>query len=406
MAGRRVVAAWEMGAGFGHLDRLALIGRELRRRGHEVVFVLRDLHHAKRRLGMDGFRIAQAPIRLPRPISSPFLGNYAAVLAAAGWLDADGLTGLLSGWRIWLDLLQPDLVLADHAPTAVLAARGQGVPVCVVGNSFQVPPAAEHFPPMMYWLAGEAERCPGYDATILPAANLALELMGQPPLERLTELFAGTRRAILSLPELAHYRGYGPDEAEILGPSFAGELGKSPRWPAGGGPRVFGFVEPRHPEFAALVSALQRLDWPALFYGRGLTADEAARISGRRLRVEPLPLHVNQAIADADIVVTQASIGTTTAAALAGKPQLTIPGHAEQWMVGRRLADTGAGVTVDLGSQGHDLAAMLVGLAQEPSYRSAAQALAARHVGVTPERSGIRVADLIENLLDASRARQ
>jgi UDP:flavonoid glycosyltransferase YjiC (YdhE family) len=389
-----------MGAGLGHLDRLGLIGRELRRRGHEVVFVLRDLHHAQRRLGVEGFRIAQAPIRLPRPISSPFLGNYASVLAAAGWLDADGLTGLLSGWRTCFDLLQPDLVVADHAPTAVLAARGEGVPVCVVGNSFQVPPSTEHFPPMMYWAAGETARCPSYDAAILPVANRALALMGKPPLGRLTDLFADTRRVILSLPELAHYRGYGEHEVEMLGPSFAGESGEQPRWPAGGGPRVFGYIEPRHPEFASLIRALQRLDWPALLYGRGLRPDETARISGRRLRVEPLALRVNQTIADADIVITQASIGTASAAALAGKPQLALPGQAEQWMVGRRLADTGAGVTVDLGSQGNDLVAMLNGLAQDPSYRRSAQALAAQHVGATPAQSGIRVADLIENMLD------
>ena len=84
----------------------------------------------------------------------------------------------------------------------------------------------------------------------------------------------------------------------------------------------------------------------------------------------------------------------------AGKPQLALPGHAEQWMVGRRLAETGAGVSVDLGSRGHDLGAMLEGLAHDPSYRQAAQALAARHAGVTPAQSAIRVADMIENMLE------
>ena len=38
----RVLCAWELGSGLGHIGRIVPIARELRALGHEVVMVLRD----------------------------------------------------------------------------------------------------------------------------------------------------------------------------------------------------------------------------------------------------------------------------------------------------------------------------------------------------------------------------
>jgi len=391
----RILAVWEMGANMGHIDRLLLTGRALRQRGHQVRFVLRDLSRAHPRIAAEGFFMGQAPVWLPTLANPPRLGNYSAVLAAAGWLDATGLAGLISGWQAWFDLLQPDALICDHAPTALLAARGQGLNVWTVGSSFEVPPRAPHFPPMAHWDPAEAARCAGYDGLLLPVANQALVLQGRPPLGRLTEVFDDTQRALVTLPELAHYTGYSAD-TEFSGPAYLGDSGVAPQWPAATGPKVLVYLSPSHPEFRRVLAGLSEAGMVGLVHAKGLSAEAALRLGGPHLRFEAQPVRMDEALAQADLVVAHGGLGTATAALLAGRPQLALVTQMEQHMVGRRIEAAGVGLVVLPGAAAPDWRALLQRLWREPRFAESARRVAARHAGRTALATGERLADLIE----------
>ena len=74
----RVLCAWELGLGLGHVGRLIPIARELRGLGHEVVMVLRDSAYLDL-VRADGFDTLAAPLlRQPREVdnASPSAGAY------------------------------------------------------------------------------------------------------------------------------------------------------------------------------------------------------------------------------------------------------------------------------------------------------------------------------------------
>jgi UDP:flavonoid glycosyltransferase YjiC (YdhE family) len=395
----RILAVWEMGANLGHIDRMLTAARALRDRGHEVRFLLRDLARAHGRLADEGIAFGQAPIWLPRMANPPRLANYAAVLAAAGWLDAPGLAALLLAWRDAFALARPDVVLCDHAPTALLALRGLGIRTWAIGNGFEVPPVRDCFPPLALDNPAEAARCPGYDATVLPVANQALALVGSAPLARLPDLFSGIDKALVTLPELSHYgQGYGAD-VHWAGPAYVGDVGQAPTWPAGPGPRVFAYLDPVHAAFDATMAALRDSGVAALVHAKGLSPQAAQRLGGPRLHFEASPLKVDEAVAGADLVVSHASLGVATAAALGGKPQLVLPSHAEQSMVARRLVEAGVARQVPLGQKDTPVRPLLDALLNEPRHAEAARALATRHAGATPRRTGETLANLIEATL-------
>lgn len=395
-----ILYAWELGSGLGHIDRLLATTRLLQARGHRVQPVLRDLSRAHQRLGVEGFASLQAPVWLPQLANPPALVNYTAVLAAAGWLDAQGLAGLLTGWRRLIDLVQPDWLVCDHAPTALLASRGLGLSVHAVGNSFELPPLgpadAPRFPAMAFWDPAQQARCAAQDALLCDSANRALSLVGGAPLQHLPDVFAGANRVIMSVPELAHYDGY-PAGTDFVGPSFVADKGATPEWPAGSGPRVFAYLAPTHPEFAALMTALRARPLRALVFARGLSADAATRLGGPGLRFETQPLHMGQVLADADLVISHGSLGTVTAAALAGKPQLAMPNHMEQHMVSRRIVQAGIGLAVLPRSQGNAYADMLATLLDRPTHADSARALATRLAGYTLANAGQRLISLLES---------
>lgn len=386
--------AWELGGGMGHLDRMLAVARVLRARGHEVGFALRDLARAHDRIAAAGFQILQAPVWLPTLARPPRLGNYTAVLAAAGWLSPPGLAALLQAWDACFRLWRADGVVCDHAPTAVLAARGAGLPHWGVGNGFQVPPLGPHFPPMAHWEPGAAAECPGWDAQLLAPANEALARLRQAPLARLPDLFSAVRRAVLSLPELLHYPEPEPG-VPVLGPMFVDDVGGPAQWPAVDGPRAFVYLSPTHPHFQPVVRALVEAGSAVLVHAKGIDPAAAARLGGERVRLEPEPVRMREALAGAALVVSHASIGTVTGALLAGVPQLGLPRHMEQAMVARRLVQAGLGLTAPLGDAAPDMAATVQRLLHEPAWRTQAAALAARHAGLRPEQTAERVADFI-----------
>jgi UDP:flavonoid glycosyltransferase YjiC (YdhE family) len=392
----RILLAWEMGANMGHIDRLLALARVLRTRGHDMFFVLRDLSRAHPRLVSEGFAIGQAPVWLPRLANPPRLNNYAAVLASAGWLDAQGLAGLVTAWRTWFDLLQPDLLVCDHAPTALLAARGRALPVWCVGTGFELPPTGEGFFPS--FAAGNAQdraACPLYDRTVLAPTNTALALLNEPLLARLTDIFAPAHKALTSLPELAHYDGYG-DEVRWAGPSYIADSGQPPAWPAGTSPRVFVYLDPGHAEFNDLMAALKAGGQRCLVYAKGLAPLAATRLAGPQLRFVDAPLRLDQTLADADLAISHGGHGTVAAAALAGKPQLLLPNHAEQTMSARRLVAAGLALAAEPNNKTPAWGRLLREATAAGPLRSAAREWAARHDEHTPQRTSERLADWLE----------
>ncbi|MES2091320.1 MAG: hypothetical protein V4532_15270, partial [Pseudomonadota bacterium] len=94
--------------------------------------------------------------------------------------------GLATGWRTMLQALDPDLLVADHAPTALLAARGLRFH-CVQLESCAPPPPE---PP------------PHKAAQVLSNCNTVLAQLGQGPLSTLHELFSPPDALPLNTPDM------------------------------------------------------------------------------------------------------------------------------------------------------------------------------------------------------------
>ena len=57
----KILYAWELGGGYGHIGPFYPVAMELKKRGHEVIFTLKDLEHIDALLGKDYFPYLQAP---------------------------------------------------------------------------------------------------------------------------------------------------------------------------------------------------------------------------------------------------------------------------------------------------------------------------------------------------------
>ncbi len=372
----RMLFAWELGAGVGHLSAFRQIAEVLIRRGHELTAAVRDLAGAA--MVFEGL-----PVRLlPAPACSRNYGgladpplNYAEILMRYGYIDAAMLSALLRGWQDLLELAAAELLIADHAPTALLAARASGIRRCTFGNAFSVPPEMSPSPNMRDWLAVPPERLAGSDRLVTDTINAARS--AHPPLTAVHQLFEGSHRLFVGIPELDPY---GPREAANYLGLLAGRSGsRRVEWPEGDGPRLFAYLRQDYPHIDGCLAALSACGARCVVNLSGGRPDLLAKHSGPRLSFTAGHVDMPATAAECDAVVCHSGLGTVTATLRAGKPLLLLPAQLEQYLLARNVGKLGAGLTVHPETAAPDFTGALRRLLDEPAFAQGAHALARRH---------------------------
>ena len=369
----RIELAWELGAGTGHFSTLLPIGLELKARGHALRLHLRE-HDVGRDLpGAHDIPRQGAPIWVgPTPFPNPV--NYGEILINFGYADRSQFEPLLAAWRE--RIAGADLVIANVAPAALLAARTLGVPALEISQGFHQPPPVFPSPALRDWEPAPLAKMEAADRQVLAVINAMLGAFGTAPLATLGELFIG-RSMLLTYPELDIYPARGA--AEYFGVVPTGEQGANPVWPAGSGPRVFAYLYNYYVGLPNLLAAIADLDVPALVFCRGIDPALKEKYRDPPIALSDAPMSVAQVLPRADLVICHASHQMTAQTLLAGKPLLLLPTQVEQMLIARRVERIGAGVAVAPVSPSSDFALPLAILAEGKGHAECARAFAARY---------------------------
>jgi UDP:flavonoid glycosyltransferase YjiC (YdhE family) len=395
--------AWEFGAGLGHLGAFLPLARALVGHGHDVRWIVADVAAAARLLDREGFAWLQAPLRHEVRSDSPPL-SYADILLRFGYADALDLLGLTVGWRELLHLSGARLVLADHAPTALLAARTLDLPVVLFSSGFCVPPPISPLPAMRTWQPVPPAHLAQIEGAALTNVNAVLAHFGKPPLDALWRLFDVAEDTLLGFPELDHYAERGP--ARYWGNLPDAGIGAAPDWPPaaahGGGKRLYAYLRPECGHHEAALAALAKSGAATLVFFPGVSTALVERYSSPHLRFCAVPLDLAQVAQQADAAVTYASLATTTRFLLAGKPLLLLPWHLEQFLMARRVVDMGAGLLVDPELPADDLPQRLQRVVHDSLFRGNAAAFAAKYAAFPQDVVIGNLVRRIEVILDPS----
>jgi hypothetical protein len=136
-----IALCWELGTGAGHLKPLADYARCLKSLGRtntNVSLITRSLDLVSSIAEFNDLKTLQAPFAHTQDMSiNPV--NYSGLMALCGYESARQLLPLLKKWIAIFQEGRYDVVIADHSPTALLAARVLDIPVIMTGSGFSVP---------------------------------------------------------------------------------------------------------------------------------------------------------------------------------------------------------------------------------------------------------------------------
>lgn len=340
----RILMTWELGAGYGHLAPLLSLARPLRDAGHEIAFAVRDVAAAETVLGGSGFPYYPAPANFS-PQGPAALHSYAQILLQTAFNDAQELRGRVRAWQALYDLLKPQILVCDHSPTALLAARGRGLACIFTGTGFSVPPDVESLPELRPWAPLEAETLQRDETRALDMANAAARNLGLPLLTRLAEIYSHATPALFTLKELDCYAAQ-RRAAEYWGP-IPGPAGAPPRWPEGEGKRVFLYGQPFE-SLPQLLEQLYRGKHRVLVFIPKLAPELREKFQGGRLDFADALQDMSAVAREADCAVMTNGHTTTAVMLLAGKPVLLLPLHLEMLLISHSVESAGLGLSAPL----------------------------------------------------------
>lgn len=368
----RFLYVWELGTNLGHVGGFEPFASVLATGGHDVILAVRETEPCARLLG-GRFKWLQAPVVSERQIRGSPL-NYADILLRFGYDDPIRLRGLLVAWQEMMRSVQPELVLADHAPTAILAARTLELPVMLLGTGFCCPPQRDPLPGMRPWELVADDILAKRDAIALSTINTVLDCLKTERLERLSDLFDVEENAILTLPELDHYPNRGLARYWGSIHSFSGTRSRHP-WPPGEGKRLFGYLRIEHPHFRQVLQAVGSAGSPAIMYVPNWSFEEPVPPNVLVI-IEPTDMQVMTA--EADLAIVHGGT-TTTAFLMAGKPVLCLPTQLEQYLLGLRIASLGTGLLINPEHHNPDIVGALARMLGDDSFALNAKAFANKY---------------------------
>lgn len=417
----RILLAWEIGSGFGHITKLAPIARALHAHTSidacELTFAIKEPTAATLFADDVDCRVLQAPFH---PVKShanrgtPLV--YSDDLRACGYADADVLTGLLRAWRDLYDLLDPDVLIVDSAPTALVAARGFDISCVSLAGGYGAPPRTAPLSPIPYWTSvSEAQRAK-HEHETLRVLNQACERFNLPPYAHFFEVLEGAELAyVASFEGIDHYpdraaaerdtaqrlgRSFSPQK--YIGPLLVQDRGLQTTWDASAQHRILGYLPRHHPGLEPCLKALSGFpsSTHVILAVPGIAPALVRKYGRPHVRIFDQALRIRSLLADCDVGISHGGIGITHSFALAGCPQLVFPFHVEQVMVARALGRLRIGRGMVGQHAAGDILKWMKEVLHNPQYHAHAQKFAEQHADFSLETPARRIADDIVDRFD------
>jgi hypothetical protein len=318
---KKILHAWEIGDGNGHIRNLIEIARQLP--DYQHIFAI-PIHQSSaiEYLQSEGFNEI-ANFEIPSSIHlSSLIGNveyraasFVDVLTCYGYSSTERFMPLYTQIVKIIADVNPDLIITESAPTFLIA--GAGYATIAVGTSYGIPQEVSftnsRFPQLD-------------DFSLTPILSdrevetvIAQALGYKPGVVALKDWFNCNAMIPLCYPECDLYEEYRNELSNGVGPVRQMDHYPIKRM------HQFAYLSSQHPQIEDIVSAIEQTQIPTRIYIEGATNEEAFNETVTFLK----SFDLDEEMKNCARVIHHGSAGMIQAAMSAGRAQFAFPYHAE-----------------------------------------------------------------------------
>lgn len=395
----KVLFAWEVGRNFGHVTQIAGIAAALAKKRAKIFMALQNPEGAAQFAQGFNYKLLQAPYKPVNPKRGHVPLNFAGDLIPCGYDKPETIAALVKCWRDMFDLAAPDVLVAQAAPTALLAARGRKIKTVQIGRGYDVPPLDTPMPAFSYWEPPPEDKLRAQETFVLDNINEALKSLKLKPLRNFSELLKTDTTYLSTLEELDHYKER-PD-ARYYFPFFTNDSGETLSWRKSGNARILCYIRPGTAVFKAVVQALVNLpeNYDIILAAPGLNMKDIEALNARpHIRAIGKAVRLDRLLKRCDLGIHHGGGGFSSALLLSGVPALILPGHIEQLMSARAAGRTGAarGLAGKFGPE--KVLNTIEHMLADPSFKEKAKAIAKKYKDTDPQAEAGKIATEIVKL--------
>ena len=316
---KRALLAWEFGSGRTHIANLLGVGSHLMAEGVQCVATLYEPSFAGEfaALGIPVVQNYVWPGRRrnhlswqERPVRA--LGD---ALANLGLASPPALGAAIAHYNGLFALTRPDIVIAENAHGALLAARGR-LPAIAFGTGSCLPPLHGEGFALQDGLSG----APSWPEDVVrDRINVVLAATNRPPLQQLGDLLRIDGVYPFGPVEFDLYAG---SRHEPMLPPYTPGLEGPPR--AGEGREIFIYLHGLIQGTRPLMDGLAAIERPARVYIPDLTPAERQKLPDS-WEIEPRAVPLHEILERSCCVVHHGGPQLTSICLAAGLPQVLIP---------------------------------------------------------------------------------
>ncbi len=346
-----ILFAWEMGANYGHANKVTQVAEALAGKA-KLTIAARD-PVAIRSLSPDlPATLLPAPYNSRSPHKGEAFGqSFPGLLQTEGWDDANKLGPLVESWRSVYELTKPDILVAQAAPTALLAARDLGFRKAILGSGWDTPARADPMPCFSPEDPGSVRLAHEQEAKVFAIANEVLRTFGSAPLPAFRDLYDVDQTLLVAMAETDHMAprdAIEPDHPPYLGQLITDQSGQELSWIKQDVPRILAYLRPTNPQYIEIARGLARIgaSCDIILAVPGVNPTQAQQLTDKGIRVVDGPVRLDRLLPDCDLGVSHGTNGIGSAFITYGVPQIGIPTHHEQMLFTKAVARAGLGLGI------------------------------------------------------------
>lgn len=413
----RILLAWEIGRNYGHVMALAELAQAMakkHRKKAEIFFVLQSPGAVLPFVEGLEYRLLQAPFSAPKPqlrlpqaakdeparLPKDLILTYTDELRQWGYDNPQVLAGLVRAWRDLYAAIKPDVIVANAAPTALLAAKGLKIKIINFGSSYDVPAKAVPMPMAKTTDRVSPQLLLDREGQVVDIINKAQALNGLKPIKTIADMLKANAEFITMFEDLDYYAERSKLEKNpphYFGQFFSLENGAEISWNKKSEKRILAYLLPETPTYVEAMNGLSRLPktWDIIISSPGLPEDVRKATEGSNLRIVTGPVKLAGLLKDCDLGISHATQGMSCALAINGVPQLLIPIINEQLVFAKGLGRNKLAQGIVGRFSPEKIVELVHALLSNPEYNENAKAFAKKHKGFKPDKLAETIADKI-----------